>query len=129
MASKEAVVAAMVGTTKLEVEDINAKYDLHPTNDKIVVRKAGPKQTLSGLTLPENMKGQTTAEGEIVATGPGVPAMNPPANNPGLRRPMTVKVGDKVLFHKNAGTEIEINSEKLTIMNENDVMVVLTPAK
>ena len=129
MASKEAVVAAVLGTDKPTVEDLNQKFDLQPTNDKIIVRKAGAKQTLSGLTLPENMKGQNTGEGTIVAVGPGAPSLGASATNPGLRRPMTVKPGDRVLFHKNSGTEIEINSEKLTVMNENDIMVILTPLK
>lgn len=128
--NKDAVIAAIVGSAdKLQVEDLDQKYDLHPVNDKIVVRKAGQKTSPSGLMLPENMKGNATIEGEIVAAGPGVPAMNPPATNPGLRRPMMAKVGDKILFHKNSGTEIEINGEKLTIMNENDIMIILTTAK
>lgn len=129
MANKDAVVAAMVGSTKLEVEDLNQKFTLVPTNDKIVVRKASQKQSASGLVIPENMKGNNVIEGEVVATGPGAPAMNPPAGNPGLRRPMMAKTGDKILFHKNSGNEIEINGEKLTVMNENDIMVILTPVK
>lgn len=126
MANKDAVVAAMVGSTKpLEVEDLNQKFNLQPTNDKIVVRKAGPKQSPSGLTLPENMKGQTAVEGEVIAVGPGVPALN--ASDPSLRRPMFAKVGDKILFNKHSGTEIEINNEKVLVMNENDILVILTP--
>lgn len=130
MAHKDAVINAMVGTDKkLEVEALDQKYDLLPTNDKIVVRKVGPKASPSGLTLPENMKGNNIVEGEVVAVGPGSFVMSPPATNPGLRRPLMTKTGDKILFHKNSGNEIEINGEKLTVMNENDIMVILQFAK
>lgn len=119
MAHKDALVAAMIGSEKRTTVDPNQQFDVNPTNDKIVVRKAGPKQTASGLTLPENSRGVT--DGEVVATGPGAYGMND------KRRPMSVKVGDKVLLHKTAGTEIEINGEKLYVMNENELLAVITP--
>lgn len=120
MASKDALVTAMIGSEKRETVDPNQKFNIQPTNDKIVVRKAGPKQTLSGLTLPENNRG--TTDGEVVATGPGAYSMTGDT-----RRPMFVKVGDKILLNKTAGTEIEINGEKLFVMNENEILAVITP--
>jgi co-chaperonin GroES (HSP10) len=124
------MVQAMIGADKkFEVEALDKQYNLLPMNDKIVVRRAGPKASPSGLTLPENMKGTSIIEGEVVVTGPGTPTMSPPATNPGLRRPMMAKAGDKILFHKASGHDIEINGEKLTVMNENDIMVILTPVK
>lgn len=104
----------------LAVESLDTKYTLRPTNDKVVVRRAEKKMTPSGLTLPDNMKGDKVLEGEVVATGPG-----------GLihgtsdRCPLQVKAGDKILFNRHSGTEIEINGEKLLVMYENDVLVVL----
>lgn len=121
MANKDALVAAMIGSEKREIVDPNQKFTLVPTNDKIVVRKAGPKQTASGLTLPENNRGVT--DGEVIAVGPGAYGMTHEHG----RRPMSVKLGDKILLHKTAGTEIEINGKKLTVMNENEILVILTP--
>lgn len=123
MATKEAIVAAMIGT-KSEVEDPNTMYDLRPTNDKVVVRKAGLKTTPMGLTLPENMKGQAAVEGEVVAVGPGMPIQGSRE-----RLPLTAKPGDKILFHKGSGTEIEINGDKFLVMHENEILVFLTPKK
>lgn len=107
------------------VEDIDAKYTLRPTNDKIVVRRADKKQTKSGLTLPDNMRGNNVLEGEILAVGPGAIVMGDPKS----RHTLMVGVGDKILFNKHSGTEIEVNGEKLLVMHENDVMVVLTVKK
>lgn len=111
--------------TSLAVESLDTKYAIHPVNDKVVIRRAPQKQSPSGLALPDNMKGNNILEGEIVAAGPGAIVMG----NSKDRHTLQVHAGDKVLFNKHAGTEIEINGEKLTVMHENEIMVVLTVKK
>lgn len=105
----------------LAVESLDTKYSLHPTSDKIVVRRAEKKQTTTGLVLPDNMKGQNITEGEVVAVGPGALVQG----NPTAHHDMHVKVGDKVLYNKHSGTEIEVNGEKLSVMHEAEILVVL----
>jgi chaperonin GroES len=107
------------------VESLDTKYTLNPTSDKIAVRRSAKKETPSGLVLPENMKGKDVVEGEVVATGPGAIVQGDPT----LRHKMQVHIGDKVLFNKHSGTEIEVNGEKLTVMHENEILVSLAPAK
>ncbi len=107
------------------VEDLDTKFSLRPTNDKIVVRRSEKKQTKSGLVMPDNMRGDNVSEGEVVAVGPGGPVQGS-LND---RYKMQVNTGDKVLFNKRSGTEIEVNGEKLIVMHEGEIMVVLVPKK
>lgn len=107
------------------VEALDTKYALHPTSDRVVVRRAPKKETTSGLVLPENMKGQNVTEGEVVAAGPGALMQG----NATTRHAMQIKVGDKVLYSKHSGTEIEVNGEKLNVMHEQEILLVLTEKK
>lgn len=103
------------------VESLDTKYTMHPTGDRVVVRRAAKKETPSGLVLPDDMKGKNVVEGEVLAVGPGA-IVNGDAKN---RHQLQVKVGDKVLYGKHSGSEIELNGEKLTVMHEMEILVIL----
>ena len=89
---------------------------LSPLGDRIVVRPIEREVvTKGGIVLPDTAK-EKPQDGEIIAVGPGK------ISDDGTRIAMDVKVGDKVLYAKYAGTEVEIDDEKLLIMHENDIM-------
>lgn len=89
---------------------------LSPLGDRIVVRPIEREEvTKGGIVLPDTAK-EKPQEGEIVAVGPGK------LSDDGARIAMDVKVGDKVMYAKYAGTEVEIDNEKLLIMHESDIM-------
>lgn len=89
--------------------------DIKPLNDRIVVRRDdADKKTPGGIHIPDANQ-EAPVQGEVVAVGTG--AILPD----GSRRPLDVDVGDKVLFSKYAGTDVEVGGEKLLIMTENDV--------
>jgi chaperonin GroES len=93
-----------------------SKTRLSPLGDRIVVRPIEREEvTKGGIILPDTAK-EKPQEGEIVAVGPGKLA------DDGTRIAMDVKVGDKVIYAKYAGTEVEIDDEKLMIMRESDIM-------
>ena len=90
-----------------------------PLADRVVVRSLEEsEQTRGGLFIPDSAK-EKPQQGEILAVGPG-------RFDEGVRVPMDVKVGDKVLFGKYSGTEVMIDGEPLLILRESDVLAVLT---
>jgi chaperonin GroES len=74
--------------------------------------------TKSGIVLPETAK-EKPQEGEVIAVGPGRILEN------GTLIPLSVAVGDKVLYAKYAGTEIKIEEEELLVLNDRDVLAKL----
>jgi chaperonin GroES len=82
-----------------------------------VLIKPTPKEDVSkgGIILPDTAK-EKPQEGQIVAVGPGR------LTEDGKRIAMEVKVGEKVLFAKYAGTEIKLDGEEYLIVRESDVL-------
>ncbi len=77
------------------------------------------KKTKSGIYIPETASQEKPTTGTVVAAGPGK------YNDSGEIVPMTVKVGDKVLFKKYGMDEIEINGKKYLVGDEDDVLAIL----
>lgn len=92
---------------------------LKPLGDRIVVQPIEREQrTPTGIYLPDTAK-EKPQEGKVVAVGSGRLLKN------GERVPVSVKVGDRVLFAKYAGTEVKINGVEYLIMNENEILAVV----
>jgi chaperonin GroES len=92
---------------------------LKPLADRLVVRPLESEEvTPSGIVLPETAK-EKPQKGEVLSVGPGA------RDEEGKRIVMDVRVGDKVLFAKYAGTEIKMDSEKLLILRESDILAIL----
>ena len=93
-----------------------SKTELVPLGDRIVIKPIEREEvTKGGIILPDTAK-EKPQEGEIIAVGPGKLA------DDGTRIAMDVKVGDKVIYSKYAGSEVEIDNEKLLIIHESDIM-------
>ncbi len=94
--------------------------NLKPLGDRVVVRPLAREQTTrSGIVLPDTAQ-EKPQEGEIIAAGSGR------LTDDGQRLPMDLKVGDRVLFAKYAGTEFRLEDEDLLILSERDVLAVLS---
>ena len=92
---------------------------IRPLFDRVLIeRTEAPSQTASGLFLPETAK-EKPAEGVVVAIGNGR------VSDKGEVKPLTVKVGDKVLFGKYAGTEIKVSGEDRLILREDDILGII----
>jgi chaperonin GroES len=92
---------------------------LKPLGDRVVVRPLTQEQTTkSGIVLPDTAK-EKPQQGEVLAAGSGR------VKDDGERAPMDVKVGDKVLFAKYAGTEFKLESEELLILSEKDILAIV----
>ncbi len=93
--------------------------NIKPLGDRVVVEPIEKEETTpSGLVLPETAK-EKPQEGKVVAAGPGR------LNDDGTRVPMDVKVGDRVLYAKYAGTEFKLNDTKYLILGEKDILATL----
>ncbi len=91
--------------------------NLHPLDDRIVVRPSEAEQTTaSGLVIPDTAK-EKPQQGEVLAVGPGRRA-----ETSGEIIPLDVKVGDVVVYSKYGGTEITEGGEDLLILNGRDVL-------
>jgi len=88
---------------------------LKPLRGKVIIRPL-KQETISegGLIIPENNK-YKPQEGEVVALGGQIHISN-------IEVPFQVKIGDKVLFNRGAGTSIEDEGEKFLLMAENDIV-------
>ena len=92
---------------------------LSPLGDRVVIKpSAREEMTKSGIVLPDTVK-ERPQEGEILAVGPGRTL------DDGSREPIEVKVGQKILFQKYAGTEFKLDDEELLILSQKDVLAVI----
>ena len=91
-----------------------------PLHDRVLVRRIeGEEKTKGGLIIPDNAK-EKPAEGEVVSVGPGA------RDEDGEFIAMGVKAGDRVLFGKWSGTEVQIDGKDLLIMKESDILGLLS---
>ena len=92
---------------------------LKPLGDRIVVKVLEREEkTKGGLFLPDTAKEKPT-EGEVLAVGTGKILDN------GQKQPVEVKVGDRIIFSKYAGTEVKLDGEELVIFSERDVLAIV----
>jgi chaperonin GroES len=92
---------------------------LKPLQDRILVKRSEEKETKKGgIIIPDTAK-EKPQEAEVIAVGPGK------VTEDGKRQPMSVKVGDKILFGKYSGSEVKLGDEEYLIMREEDVLGIL----
>jgi chaperonin GroES len=92
---------------------------IRPLQDRILVKRLeGEEKTKGGIIIPDTAK-EKPAEGKVVAVGKGK------RDDDGDYISLDVKKGDKVLFSKYAGTEVNIEGEEHLIIREDDVLGVI----
>ena len=85
--------------------------NIKPLGDRVVVKAlAQEEKTKSGIVLPDTAK-EKPQQGEVIAVGPGKVMEN------GQRVALDVKVGDKVIYSKYAGTEIKVDGQEVLILD------------
>lgn len=91
-----------------------AKVKIKPLADRVLVEAAAAEdKTAGGIIIPDTAK-EKPQKGTVVAVGPGK-----------KDEPMTVKVGDTVLYGKYAGTELSIDGGNYLIMRESDIVAII----
>jgi len=92
---------------------------IRPLQDRILVKRLEEKEVKKGgIIIPDTAK-EKPQEGEVIAVGTGK------LTEDGKRQPLEVKVKDKILFGKYAGTEVRLDDEEYLIMREDDVLGII----
>ena len=92
--------------------------NLRPLHDRVLVKRMEEERTTAGgIVIPDSAT-EKPARGEIVAVGGGK------KTDDGKVIPLDVKVGDKVLFGKYAGTEVKVAGEDMLVMREEDIVAI-----
>ncbi len=92
---------------------------IRPLNDRILVKRLEEEEkTKGGIIIPDTAK-ERPQEGEVIAVGNGRVLED------GKRIPLEVKVGDRIIFSKYAGTEVKIEGEEHLIIREDDVLGII----
>ncbi len=91
---------------------------LKPLADRVVIKVLDAEEkTASGIVLPEKAQ-EKPQEGEVKAVGTGKVLDN------GTKQEMEVKVGDKVIFSRYAGTEVKVDGEEYLILRQDDILAI-----
>ena len=91
-----------------------SKVSLKPLADRVLVEPAqAEEKTSSGIIIPDTAK-EKPQKGSVIAVGAGK-----------KDEPLTVKVGDTILYGKYAGTEITIDGKEYLIMRESDIFAII----
>lgn len=87
--------------------------NIKPLADRVLVAPAAAEEkTAGGIIIPDSAK-EKPQKGEVIAVGPGK-----------KDEPMTVKIGDKILYGKYGGTELHIDGKLYLIMKESDIYAI-----
>jgi len=92
---------------------------VRPLHDRVIVKRIEEEEmTKGGIIIPDTAK-EKPIEGKVVAVGAGKILEN------GKKQPLEVKKGNRILFGKYAGTEINIEGEEHLIMREDDIIAIV----
>ncbi len=92
---------------------------IKPLNNRVLVKRSKAQTTKGGIILPETAQ-EKPKEGEVLAVGPGA------RDEEGNMIPLSVKVGDRILFSSYAGTEVkeQDSEDEMLIMTEDEILCV-----
>jgi len=97
--------------------------DIKPLFNNVLVKPLEAEtKTASGIILPDSAKKESQV-GEIVAVGPG------DVTPKGEKIPMTLKVGQKVMYKKWGGNEVKVKDEEWTIIDQKDILAIVSDGK
>jgi len=92
---------------------------LRPLADRVLVRPIEEQEQKKGsIIIPDTAK-EKPVQGEVIAVGPGK------LNDDGKKVPLEVKIGDRILYGKYSGTEVEIDEQALLVMKESDIYAIV----
>ena len=92
---------------------------IRPLHDRVVIRRLEQERTSAGGIVIPDTAAEKPDQGEVIAVGPGK------RDDAGKAVPIELKVGDRVLFGKYAGSNVTIDGDELTVMREDDVLGII----
>jgi chaperonin GroES len=104
---------------QLLIENNNI-MNIRPLGDRVIVKPlAEDEVTASGIVLPDTADKEKPEQGEVIAVGPGKRL------DSGETSPMSVQVGDKVVFRKYSADEVKVENEEVLVVNEDDIVGII----
>ena len=95
------------------------KNTIQPLFDNVLIKPLEAElKTASGIILPETAQ-QKPQTGEVIAVGPGRVTIK------GEKEPMVIKVGQKVVYKKWGGSDVKLNGEELTLVEQKDILAIV----
>ncbi|HOE81232.1 MAG TPA: co-chaperone GroES [bacterium] len=93
---------------------------LQPLHDQVIIKPlTAEEKTKSGIILPDTINKDRPEQGEVIAVGPGRLLDN------GQRAPMSVKVGDKVVFKKYSTEDLKLDGQEYVVVAERDILAII----
>ena len=94
--------------------------NIRPLGDRVIVKAlAEDEVTASGIVLPDTVDKEKPEQGEVIAIGTGKRL------DSGEISPMSVKVGDKVVFRKYSADEVKVDGEEVLVVGEDDIVGII----
>ncbi|HNW20179.1 MAG TPA: co-chaperone GroES [bacterium] len=94
--------------------------NLAPLHDQVIIKPlSAEEKTQSGIILPDTVSKERPEQGEVVAVGPGRLLDN------GQRSPLTVQVGQKVMFKKYSTEELKYDGQEYLVVAERDILAII----
>ncbi|MEO1300948.1 MAG: co-chaperone GroES [Bacteroidota bacterium] len=94
---------------------MSKKIDIKPLADRVLIEPAAAEEkTTGGIIIPDTAR-EKPQKGTVVAVGPGKP-----------KEPLTVQVGDRVLYGKYGGTDLTLANQEYLMMRESDIYAIVT---
>ncbi len=104
----------------MEAESAKKLMNLKPLANRVILEPVEDEaRTKSGIVIPDTAEKEKPVKGKVLATGPGK------LNENGERVPMSVKIGDVVLFKKYGPDEIEVDGKKYLVGDEDDILAII----
>ncbi|MFI0435687.1 MAG: co-chaperone GroES [Parachlamydiaceae bacterium] len=91
---------------------------IKPLGNRVLVQRSKAQTSKGGILLPDSAQ-ERPREGTVLAAGPGK------TNEQGQLEPISVKIGDRILFGSYAGTEVKQDDEEYLILSEDDILGIL----
>jgi len=93
---------------------------LQPLHDQVIIKPlTAEEKTKSGIILPDTINKDRPEQGEVIAVGPGRLLDN------GQRAPMSVKVGEKVVFKKYSTEDLKLDGQEYVVVAERDILAII----
>lgn len=95
---------------------------IKPLHDRVVIRRLAAETTSKGGIVIPDQAAEKSSQGEVIAIGEGLCLDN------GQRQPLSVQIGDRVLFAQYAGTEVKLDGTTYLVIKETDILAVVETA-
>jgi len=108
----------MATATASKASSSKTKFTVYPLADRVAIKPLEETETMKGgLYIPDTAK-EKPIQGEVIAVGPG-------RREKGDVVPMELKVGDRVVYGKYSGTQVELGGDEIILIKESDVIAKL----